>query len=145
MIEELNRAITGRIKEVLEFHLNGTPAEFDEAANAVVSEFVAMGTAASGLPGVTADLSMELNNQREVLARQLTDALTGNTPEQWYSPMSFIDSMCIKYCVYNYDEDYCEGCGRNLDEISDWMKYSEEEKALVVEESRKRLGKKNDK
>ena len=59
--------------------------------------------------------------------------------------MSFIDSMCIKYCFYNYDEDYCEGCGRNLDEISDWMKYSEEEKALVVEESRKRLGKKNDK
>ena len=53
--------------------------------------------------------------------------------------------MCIKYCFYNYDEDYCEGCGRNLDEISDWMKYSEEEKALVAEESRKRLGKKNDK
>lgn len=81
MIEELNKAITGRIKEVLEFHLNGTPSEFEEAANAVVSEFVAMGTAASGLPGVTAELSMEISNQRETLARQLTEALIGNTPE----------------------------------------------------------------
>lgn len=81
MIEELNRAITGRIKEVLEFHLNGTPAEFDEAANAIVSEFVSMGSAASGLPGLTANLSMELESQREVLARQLTHALTGKPPE----------------------------------------------------------------
>jgi hypothetical protein len=81
MIEELNKAIAGRIKEVLEFHLNGTPTEFDEAADAVVSEFVAMGAAASALPGVTADLSMELTNQREALTRQLTDALVGNNPE----------------------------------------------------------------
>ena len=43
MIEELSKAITGRIKEVLEFHLNGTPSDFDEAASAVVSEFVSMG------------------------------------------------------------------------------------------------------
>ena len=81
MIEELSKVITGRIKEVLEFHLNGTSAEFDEAANAVVSEFVAMGSAASALPGVTAGLSMELTNQRETLARQLTESLVGNTPE----------------------------------------------------------------
>jgi uncharacterized protein len=53
--------------------------------------------------------------------------------------MSFIDNLCIRYCVYNYDEDYCEGCGRNLDEISDWTRYSEEEKDAIAEESRKRL------
>lgn len=81
MIEELSKAITGRIKEVLEFHLNGTSAEFDEAASAVVSEFVSMGATAGALPGVTANLSMELDNHREVLARQLNDALTNNAAE----------------------------------------------------------------
>ena len=55
------------------------------------------------------------------------------------SPMSSTDSPCIEYCIYNYEEDFCEGCGRNLLEISDWSKYSKDEKALVMETSEKRL------
>lgn len=61
------------------------------------------------------------------------------------SPMSFADSPCIQYCIYNYEEDYCEGCGRNLLEIRDWSKYSNDKKALVIEESTERLGKLDDK
>ncbi len=76
MIEELNKAIAGRIREVLEFHLNGTQEEFQVAASAVVQEFSAMGNALSGL-GMTEGLSMELTNQREELATRLTDALNG--------------------------------------------------------------------
>lgn len=76
MIEELNKAIAGRIQEVLEYHLSGTQEEFQEAASAVVHEFSAMGNALSGL-GVTEGLSMELDNQREELATRLTDALRG--------------------------------------------------------------------
>ena len=76
MIEELNKAIAGRIQEVLEYHLNGTQEEFQEAASAVVQEFSAMGNALSDM-GMTQGLSMELDNQREELATRLTDALRG--------------------------------------------------------------------
>ena len=55
------------------------------------------------------------------------------------SPMSSTDSPCIEYCIYNYEEDFCEGCGRNLLEISDWSRLSKDEKALVMETSKKRL------
>ena len=55
------------------------------------------------------------------------------------SPMSSTDSPCIDYCVYNYEEDCCEGCGRNLLEISDWNNYSDEKKALVIGMSMNRL------
>ena len=57
------------------------------------------------------------------------------------SPMSSTDSPCIDYCVYNYEEDCCEGCGRNLLEISDWSKYSECEKAAITETCSIRLEK----
>tara|TARA_R100000664_G_scaffold2367_2_gene5938 strand:- start:313 stop:672 length:360 start_codon:yes stop_codon:yes gene_type:complete len=53
--------------------------------------------------------------------------------------MSLTDSPCIDYCVYNYEEDCCEGCGRNLLEISDWNNYSDEKKALVIGMSMNRL------
>jgi predicted Fe-S protein YdhL (DUF1289 family) len=53
--------------------------------------------------------------------------------------MSSTDSPCIEYCIYNYEEDFCEGCGRNLLEISDWSRLSKGEKALVMETSKKRL------
>ena len=55
------------------------------------------------------------------------------------SPMSSTDSPCIEYCVYNYEKDFCEGCGRNLLEISDWSRLSKDEKVLVMETSKKRL------
>ena len=53
--------------------------------------------------------------------------------------MSFTDSPCIQYCIYNYEKDCCEGCGRNLLEIGDWNKYYDDEKALVIGMSMNRL------
>ena len=37
MFEELNTVIEKRVKEVLQFHLNGTTEEFDAAATAVMA------------------------------------------------------------------------------------------------------------
>jgi len=41
--DELTNVISGRVKEVLEHHLNGSPEEFDAAANAVMQELSFMG------------------------------------------------------------------------------------------------------
>ena len=41
--EELTNVISGRVKEVLQHHLNGTSEEFDAAANAVMKELSFMG------------------------------------------------------------------------------------------------------
>ena len=47
MFEQLNTVIEKRVKEVLQFHLNGTTEEFDAAATAVMGEFAAMGDSLS--------------------------------------------------------------------------------------------------
>ena len=40
------------------------------------------------------------------------------------------DSPCIGVCTTLYDE-VCQGCGRTLEEVSNWVFYSPEEKANV--------------
>jgi len=40
------------------------------------------------------------------------------------------DSPCIGVCTTLYDE-ICQGCGRTLSEVSNWVFLSDEEKALV--------------
>jgi len=54
-------------------------------------------------------------------------------------PRAFTESPCIKECVYNYEKDFCEGCGRNLDEIGLWYTYSYQEKEFIITLSKKRL------
>jgi len=77
MIEELNNVIEKRVKEVLQFHLNGTTEEFDAAAMAVMGEFVSMGSRLSGI--VSDDLNALTNPEgRESLAEKLTNALNDN-------------------------------------------------------------------
>ena len=49
MFQELNSVIGKRVKEVLQFHLNGTSEEFDAAATAVMAEFTAMGDSLSAI------------------------------------------------------------------------------------------------
>ena len=39
------------------------------------------------------------------------------------------DSPCIGICTTLYDE-VCQGCGRTLNEVSNWVFFSDEEKAL---------------
>ena len=40
------------------------------------------------------------------------------------------DSPCIGVCTTLYDE-ICQGCGRTLGEVSNWVFFSQEEKNLV--------------
>ncbi|QWD61567.1 DUF1289 domain-containing protein [Polynucleobacter sp. MWH-UH25E] len=40
------------------------------------------------------------------------------------------DSPCIGICTTLYDE-ICQGCGRTLNEVSNWVFFSDEEKASV--------------
>ena len=40
------------------------------------------------------------------------------------------DSPCIGVCTTLYDE-ICQGCGRTLNEVSNWVFLSDEEKASV--------------
>jgi len=40
------------------------------------------------------------------------------------------DSPCIGVCTTLYDE-ICQGCGRTLAEVSNWVFFSQEEKDLV--------------
>lgn len=50
-----------------------------------------------------------------------------------------VDSPCISLCVYDYDRDYCTGCGRHLDEISNWDYYTPEQKQEILKKCEKRL------
>ena len=79
MFEQLNTVIEKRVKEVLQFHLNGTQEEFDAAATAVMSEFVAMGDSLSAIVNETGGIQALADPEgREELATQLTDVLSDN-------------------------------------------------------------------
>ena len=71
---ELTSIISGRVREVLQYHLNGTPEEFDAAANAVMGELSFMGGNLHSLVSFSgADMSTE--EGRAELASRLTEML----------------------------------------------------------------------
>ena len=43
-----------------------------------------------------------------------------------------VESPCVGVCQYN-DEDYCSGCFRKSEEISEWSMMSKKEKRKVIE------------
>ncbi len=49
-----------------------------------------------------------------------------------------VKSPCIKICKYDKNE-LCEGCRRTKEEITNWMKYSDEEKKEVIKKCNNRL------
>ena len=53
MIEQLQDMIQTRVKEVLQYHLSGTPEEFDAASEAVMDELSFMGGNLQGLVSFT--------------------------------------------------------------------------------------------
>ena len=60
---------------------------------------------------------------------------TNNSPEQAGANSLAVgadasDSPCIGVCTTLYDE-ICQGCGRTLGEVSNWVFFSQEEKDLV--------------
>lgn len=48
-----------------------------------------------------------------------------------------IQNPCIRECIFNYDEDYCTGCYRRLDDIWDWSGRSDSEKIEIIERAKK--------
>tara|TARA_R110000782_G_scaffold73615_16_gene147336 strand:+ start:217 stop:384 length:168 start_codon:yes stop_codon:yes gene_type:complete len=52
--------------------------------------------------------------------------------------MEEIVSPCIDKCTLNKD-GICIGCGRVIDEISDWNNASDEQKMMIINSSKKRL------
>ena len=49
------------------------------------------------------------------------------------------DSPCVDYCIYDYDRDFCTGCGRTLDEVSYWNYFTPQEKQQILKNSKKNL------
>jgi predicted Fe-S protein YdhL (DUF1289 family) len=39
---------------------------------------------------------------------------------------------CISICVIDEETELCEGCGRTLDEISNWSRMTAEERRVVM-------------
>jgi predicted Fe-S protein YdhL (DUF1289 family) len=49
------------------------------------------------------------------------------------------DSPCVDLCIYDYDRDFCTGCGRTLEHIGSWKCLSFQEKQQILKESKKNL------
>ena len=46
--------------------------------------------------------------------------------------MSTVLSPCIGACSTVYGDDYCRGCKRHVDEITDWVGYTDAEKQQII-------------
>jgi uncharacterized protein len=44
----------------------------------------------------------------------------------------FVDSPCIKICAYDPVRRVCSGCGRTLEEITDWAELSDEDRGRIM-------------
>jgi uncharacterized protein len=51
-----------------------------------------------------------------------------------------IESPCVKICTLDARSGLCLGCGRTIDEITQWTKLSPEERQHVIAELPARLG-----
>ncbi|MFW8636828.1 DUF1289 domain-containing protein [Cribrihabitans pelagius] len=51
-----------------------------------------------------------------------------------------IQSPCVKICVVHPEARICTGCYRSLDEIRDWSRMSNDERAAVMEALPDRAG-----
>ncbi|WP_035829896.1 DUF1289 domain-containing protein [Kaistia adipata] len=45
---------------------------------------------------------------------------------------------CISICVIDAETELCEGCGRTLDEISNWSRMTADERSAVMAELKAR-------
>ncbi|HQU07367.1 MAG: DUF1289 domain-containing protein [Ferrovum sp. 37-45-19] len=50
-----------------------------------------------------------------------------------------ISSPCVNICQTDSVTGVCLGCGRTLQEITDWMNLNDEEKKRVIAQSQNRL------
>lgn len=85
-------------------------------------------------PGITAFVSKKrLKNRVGIPIIQLSaPSVMSLSP-----PLPAIASPCIKVCVLDAQQ-VCVGCGRTLDEIAQWSRMTEEQRAQVVDRARQR-------
>lgn len=50
-----------------------------------------------------------------------------------------IETPCVNICVINETAGLCEGCGRTLDEVGSWTKFSKEQRLAIMAELPDRL------
>jgi uncharacterized protein len=43
-----------------------------------------------------------------------------------------VESPCVRICMIDPDHDFCVGCWRTLREISDWHRYTPEQKQSLL-------------
>jgi predicted Fe-S protein YdhL (DUF1289 family) len=48
-------------------------------------------------------------------------------------------SPCISICVLDPESELCEGCGRSLDEISQWSRMTDDQRRAVMKRLPERL------
>jgi predicted Fe-S protein YdhL (DUF1289 family) len=53
--------------------------------------------------------------------------------------MTSMETPCEKICIVDAASGLCRGCGRSLDEITRWTRYSDAERARVMAELPPRL------
>ena len=53
------------------------------------------------------------------------------------APRPRVASPCIKVCVLDA-RSVCVGCGRTIDEITQWARLTDEQQLLIVEQARQR-------
>jgi predicted Fe-S protein YdhL (DUF1289 family) len=53
--------------------------------------------------------------------------------------MAAIRSPCIRLCTLDPETRICLGCGRTLDEIAGWTRYSEAEREAIMARLPERL------
>ncbi|CAD5300313.1 MULTISPECIES: DUF1289 domain-containing protein [unclassified Bosea (in: a-proteobacteria)] len=58
--------------------------------------------------------------------------------------MSTISSPCIKICVIDPASKLCQGCGRTLQEIAQWSRFSEAERLAIMATLEERLSAQQD-
>jgi predicted Fe-S protein YdhL (DUF1289 family) len=53
--------------------------------------------------------------------------------------MAAIDSPCNKVCIVDKPSGLCVGCGRTLDEIAAWTRFSSAERTRIMRDLPRRL------
>ena len=48
-----------------------------------------------------------------------------------------IKSPCVTICQIDRETRICEGCNRTIDEISNWSKYTDEQREKIMERNKK--------
>jgi len=50
-----------------------------------------------------------------------------------------IKSPCISFCKMNLQDNLCVGCGRSINQITNWTHYTEKEKDKIIENVKKKF------